>query len=118
MHNWKKSKVREALFRIGVWLKGIDGALQIAIGIALFFIGPSFILRALTILTQDELVEDPHNIIASYALNSARHLSLGAEHFVAYYLLAHGILKALLVWGLLKDILWTYPISIVGSVLI
>jgi uncharacterized membrane protein len=112
LRTWSKSDIREVLFRLGVWLKGIDGALEIASGLALFFIEPNFILRVTTFLTQDELAEDPKDLIATYALRFAKDLPGSMEHFIAYYLLSHGIIKALLVWGLLKGTLWAYPISI------
>lgn len=111
-----RSRIRDALFRIGVWLKGIDGAIEIASGVALFFVGPGFIARVATFLTQDELSEDPRDFVANHVLAFARHLSVGTEHFVAYYLLAHGVIKVLLVRSLLKNVLWAYPVSILAFI--
>jgi uncharacterized membrane protein len=104
---------RERLFRVGVALKGLDAALEIAGGIALLFVNPGFILRVVALLTQDELAEDPRDIVATRLLAAARGLSLGTEHFWAAYLLAHGVPKLLLVIALLRGELWAYPIAVV-----
>jgi uncharacterized membrane protein len=108
-----KSQLRELLFRISVTLKGLHAALEIVGGIALLVVSPDFILRAMELLTQDEIAEDPRDLIANYLLDAARHLSLGSQHFAAYYLLSHGATKAFLVAALLKGKLWAYPLAVI-----
>jgi uncharacterized membrane protein len=108
-----KSQLRELLFRISVALKGLHAVLEIIGGIALLFLSPAFILRAIELLTQDEIAEDPRDLIANYLLDAARHLSLSSQHFAAYYLLSHGITKALLVAALLESKLWAYPLALI-----
>jgi len=39
--------------------------------------------------------------------------TIGTQHFYAFYLLSHGIIKAALVIGLLRNKLWAYPASLV-----
>jgi uncharacterized membrane protein len=46
-------------------------------------------------------------------LTSSAHLSISGEHFLAIYLLAHGLVKMFAVVGLLKNKLWGYPLSLV-----
>jgi uncharacterized membrane protein len=92
-----KSQLRELLFRVSVSLKGLHAALEIVGGIALLVVSPAFILRAIEFLTQDEIAEDPRDLIANYLLDAASHLSLSSQHFAAYYLLSHGVTKAFLV---------------------
>jgi uncharacterized membrane protein len=46
-------------------------------------------------------------------LHVARHLSLGTEHFAAWYLLIHGVIKILLVVALLRAMLPAYPIAVI-----
>jgi uncharacterized membrane protein len=103
---------RELLFRWSVSLKGLHALLEIAGGVALLLVTPDFILRTVTFLTQDELAEDPNDLVASFLLHAAQQLSVGAELFAALYLLAHGIVKGLLVIALLRHRLWAYPLSI------
>lgn len=108
----RSARMRELLFRVSVAAKGVDALLEIIGGIALLIVTPGFILRIVGLLTQDELAEDPRDLVANYALSAAGRLSLGTEHFTAFYLLSHGIIKLLLVAALLKDRLWAYPSAI------
>jgi uncharacterized membrane protein len=108
-----KSQLRELLFRISVALKGLHATLEIVGGIALLVVSPAFILRAMELLTQDEVTEDPRDLIANNLHDAARHLSLGSQHFAAYYLLSHGVTKAFLVAALLKGKRWAYPLAVI-----
>lgn len=113
MPSERRARLRELLFRIGVSLKGLDGVFEIAGGVALFVVSPVWILRAVALLTQGELIEDPRDLVANFLLNTAERLSLGSEHFAAAYLLAHGIAKIGLVAALLKEKRWAYPVAMI-----
>jgi uncharacterized membrane protein len=104
---------REILFRWSVSLKGLHALLEVLGGIALLLVTPDLILRAVTLLTQDELTEDPSDLVASFLLHAAQQVSVGSELFAALYLLSHGIVKGLLVIALLRHRLWAYPLSLV-----
>jgi uncharacterized membrane protein len=108
-----KPRIRELLFRASVLLKGLDGVLEIAGGIALWAVSPGLIVRVVGLLTQDEIAEDPHDLVANYLRRAVSHFSLASEHFVAIYLLVHGVVKVFLVVALLKDELWAYPVAII-----
>ncbi len=110
--NVNKAALREFLFRVSVLLKGVDALLEIAGGIALWVVSPSLILRLTALLTQDEIAEDPRDLVANYLRHSASHLSVSGEHFMAIYLLAHGVVKMFAVVALLRNKLWGYPLSI------
>ncbi len=109
-----KANSRELFFRISVWLKGLHAGLEIAGGVALSVVSPGFIIHVVALLTQDELAEDPHDLIANYLLNAASHLSVSSKQFMALYLLAHGVPKLLLVGALLRHKLWAYPIAVIA----
>lgn len=109
----KEEHLRELLFHISVVLKGIDGALEIAGGIALWAVSPGSIVRVIGLLTQDEIAEDPRDLVANYLRHGARHFSLASEHFIAIYMLRHGVVKIFAVMALLRNKLWAYPIAIV-----
>jgi uncharacterized membrane protein len=64
-------------------------------------------------LTQDELIEDPNDFIATHLLSMAQKFSVDTKNFYAFYLLSHGIVKLALVVGLLTNQLWSYPASLV-----
>ena len=63
-------------------------------------------------LTQDQIAEDPRDLVANYLRHAAARLSVSGEHFMAIYLLSHGIVKMFAVVTLLKNKLWGYPLSI------
>ncbi|MEJ2169845.1 MAG: DUF2127 domain-containing protein [Desulfobacterales bacterium] len=113
----KKGRVVHIVFIISIIAKGIDGVLEIAGGILLFFISPAQISRIMRFLTQHELSEDKHDVIARYLLNTAHHLSARAELFASIYLLWHGAVKVALVAALLLKQRWAYPAAIVAFLL-
>ncbi|MGH8142169.1 MAG: DUF2127 domain-containing protein [Steroidobacteraceae bacterium] len=92
---WRRRSWRERLFLLGVWLKGIDGGLELLCGLALLTVKPVFVLRTVQFLTQDEIVEDPHDLVANYLLRAAARLSVGTQHFMVLYLLIHGLMNCL-----------------------
>ena len=69
------------------------------------------------ILTQHELSEDPHDLVARYVLHRTQHLAAGAKAFAAVYLLWHGVVKVALVTALLLKRHWAYPAAIVAFAL-
>jgi uncharacterized membrane protein len=109
----QRQNVREISFRISIALKGVNAALEIVGGVALAAVSPAFILRAVALLTQNELAENPRDFIANYFLHAASHLSLSGQRFAAVYLFSHGVIKIGLVWALLNHKLWAYPLSII-----
>jgi uncharacterized membrane protein len=96
-------------FEVGIILKGLDGVLEVIGGLLLLVVTPATIDRIVTSLTQHELSEDPHDLLATHLLKTAHGLTGSAVLFGAVYLLAHGLVKVVLVAALLKDQLWAYP---------
>jgi len=96
-------------FEIGVILKAINAAVELGLGFLLLFVNVGAILQA---LVQNEVVEDPDGFLARHANMLAGALSPHAQYVSALYLLSHGIIKAVLVYGLLRDKLWAYPASL------
>jgi uncharacterized membrane protein len=111
---WHQRSWRERLFLLGVLFKGFDGTVELLGGVALLSVSPAFVLRSVQFLTQDEIIEDPHDLVANYLLRLAARLSVGSQHFMALYLLLHGIVKMALVWALLERVLIAYPVSILA----
>lgn len=106
------ARLRELLFRLSVLLKGLDALLEIAGAIALWLVRPAFVASAVRFLTQDEIAEDPHDLVANALRHAAARFSLSSEHFMALYLLAHGLIKIAMVAALLRNRLWAYPVAI------
>ncbi|MDX8450723.1 DUF2127 domain-containing protein [Mesorhizobium captivum] len=102
------------LFEIGVWLKGAHALIECVGGILLYVISTDAIASWVNALTQEELIEDPNDFIAGYLSQMAGNFSVASKEFYAFYLLSHGLIKLLLVIGLLRGKLWSYPASLVA----
>jgi len=101
------------LFEVSVLLKGAHALIECVGGVVLAFVSTDQIVRLVQHLTQDELIEEPHDFIASHLLAWAQGFSVQTQHFYAFYLLSHGLVKIALVAGLLARRLWAYPASLV-----
>jgi uncharacterized membrane protein len=97
------------LFAVGVWLKGVDGVLELAGGLALLTLRNAALSRLAIALTQHELAEDPRDLLANAIRQAAAQVSASTQLFGAIYLLAHGLVKLLVVVGLLRGERWAYP---------
>jgi uncharacterized membrane protein len=103
----------DRVFEVGIIGKGLNGAAELVGGLLLLFLGPDRIHRVAVVLTQGELSEDPHDFIAVHILHTANGLTGNAVLLGAVYLLAHGIVKVVLVIALLLNKIWAYPWMIV-----
>ncbi len=106
-----RSKLHVA-FEIGVILKGLNGLFELVGGALLLAFPPSAIEKFIVGLTNNELSKDPHDVIATHLRQAAHSLSANDQLFAAIYLLSHGIIKAVLVYALIRDKLWAFPIAI------
>ena len=95
-------------FKIGLYLKGLDGLLETAGGIMLLIVSPQQIDHLARWLTQGELSTDPNDFIAHDILKTAHGLTGASLIFGAAYLLAHGVVKLVLVVEVLRNHLWAY----------
>ena len=100
-------------FEISLLLKGVFALGEIIGGIVALFITKEFLLKIVGVLTQEELAEDPRDLIANYLLHSTQNFSISTQYFVALYLLSHGSIKLWLIVGLLRKKLWYYPTAII-----
>ncbi|HWK46593.1 MAG TPA: DUF2127 domain-containing protein [Stellaceae bacterium] len=101
------------IFEISVLLKGAHALIECVSGLLLALVSTSAITGLVNALTQEELVEDPNDFVATHLLSLAQDFTVSTKHFYAFYLLSHGVVKAFLVLGLLRDKLWAYPASLV-----
>jgi len=100
-------------FEISLLLKGVFALGEIIGGVVAFFVTKEFLLKTVGVLTQEELAEDPQDLIANYLLHSTQNFSISTQYFVALYLLSHGGIKLWLIIGLLCEKLWYYPTAII-----
>jgi uncharacterized membrane protein len=101
------------IFDVSVSLKGLHALIEIIGGLALYLTPTETITGWINQLSQGELIEDPHDWIATRAAHFGENFSVAQHHFYAFYLLSHGIVKSIVVVGLLRQKLWAYPASFI-----
>jgi uncharacterized membrane protein len=109
---FRRGDLLDRAFAIGILLKGLDGVLEVIGGLLLLVLTPSTIDQLAKALTQHELSEDPHDFLATHLLHATGTLTGSSLRFGAVYLLAHGVVKIVLVAALLRNQLWAYPWTI------
>jgi uncharacterized membrane protein len=87
------------VFVVSVLAKGAHALIEIASGLALYLFSADALARTLYDLDNGGWL--------------VRHFPLSEQHFYAFYLLSHGLVKSILVYGLLREKLWAYPASFV-----
>jgi uncharacterized membrane protein len=103
------TRIRHRAFQVGIVLKGLDGALEVVFGAPLLLTKLQRVQETVWYLTRSELIENPDNLLANFAVNKTEHLSIGTLHFAGAYLLCHGLIKVGLAIGLLRGFRWSYP---------
>src|SRR5438270_14053273 len=101
------------IFEVSVLLKGAHAAIEAIGGLALAFTNNARIRGLVIQATQSELIEDRRDFVANHLVTWAQGFSIETQHFYAWYLLSHGVVKLALVVGLLMRKLWAYPTTMV-----
>ena len=112
MINRNQEKIVNKIFRIGLVFKVIIAILQIVSGILLLLVNNNVISMSVASLTHEELTEDPRDYIATQILQFGTQFLPDAKLVIALYLLVHGGIKLYLLYGLWKNKLKTYLLSV------
>jgi uncharacterized membrane protein len=99
------------LFEASLLFKGLLAGAETIAGIGLYFTSSPAILGYVTWLTKNEIAEDPTDKLAMLAQKSVAALSIETQHFYAFYLLSHGVLKLAMVLALAWRVSWAYPLA-------
>ncbi|TCG05975.1 hypothetical protein BZM27_29675 [Paraburkholderia steynii] len=108
----RDTRFTHAAFRISLILKGAFATAEVAASIFAYIVEPRQVVELLKGITETELATDPQDFVANHLLHAAQHLSLGTQHFAAFYLLSHGIVKLWLIIGLWRRKSGYYPTAI------
>jgi uncharacterized membrane protein len=103
------NNIQHRLLRIGIFLKGVEGVLEILGGLIFFYVHAATVTNTVTAITQDELTEEPGNFIANFLLHWSQGLTSDSKLFIALFLLVHGLVNLILVLGLMRRKIWAYP---------
>jgi uncharacterized membrane protein len=102
----------DTTFDVALFIKGLDGALELVGGVILLLVAPSTIDHFARWVTLNELSESPHDFFARHLLHVTGNLHK-TQFFGAIYLLSHGAAKIVVVVGLLRRERWAYPVAFV-----
>lgn len=100
-------------FEISLVAKGLFAATELLSGIAVYLVSAAWVMRSVGWLTRHEIIEDPGDRLANWLLGLAQGFSVSIQHFWAFYLISHGVVKLAIVAALAFRMLWAYPASIV-----
>ena len=105
-----KERSIHRIFLVTVFLKGLDGLLEIALGLLLIFTDE--FSDVVFFLTRDAIIDDPNSFFATHLRAFA---SQSHEAFVigGLYLVAHGMLKTFISGSLWRNYVWAYPVALV-----
>lgn len=101
----------ERVYKLGVGLKGIDGAIELLAGLLLLTI-PQQVHSILSRLTHELNETQTTHVVATYIAHTNARLVHDSLTMLIVFLLTHGIIKLILVYGLLREILWIYPYAL------
>lgn len=96
------------VFEIGIVIKGLNGIWEIGSGLLFLFLSKATLDYWLGRATRRELLEDRHDVFINFLVHAFQNVSIGAQHFVAIYLLFHGFLNIFLVVQLHRGKHWAY----------
>lgn len=92
------------LFVLSLVLKGFHALAEIAGGLSLYMLGTNEIVRWLYRAGTDN--REP---LAGLVIEFAQTFSASEHDFYAFYLVSHGAVNFVLVFGLLRRMRWAYP---------
>jgi uncharacterized membrane protein len=107
-----KSQRPTGLFHLGymvtVAIKGIDGAIETALGLLLAIAGTQRLADMILDFIVPELEQHPASRMWQAAHHGATNLSHNSGHFAVAYLLIHGLLKVGIAYSLLLEKRWIF----------
>jgi uncharacterized membrane protein len=107
----------DKVFEGSLLLKGVGATLETIGAVLLIFVPSQAAMRFAHFVTQRELFEDPHDLIANSFIQTINGLWVSSHTFAILFLLIHASIKFIIVIGLLKNVLWVYPFSFITLIL-
>ena len=118
--NEKIEKEIREVFDITLILKGLHALVEVVGGLFLYFTSTATILNFVNFFVADEIKEDSGDTISNYFIHLAEHFSGSTKTFAVLYLIVHGVINSIILFGLWKEKMWSYPVSfiVLGSSII
>lgn len=103
----------ERLFRLAMFVKGLDGAVELIGAIALLLVPAALVNRLVADVISRDLVGSPDGFLARHLVAGTAEFASGNRTFVILYLGLHGVVKLALVVALLRRWMPAYPVAAV-----
>lgn len=108
----RRDRAAAVAYQIGIWLKGIDGLVELIAGL-LLWLAPSVLRGALApLIATDADDRAVRLLVADWAGRLDTGIAAGPSHVVIIFLLTHGIIKIVLAYCLIRGFHWVYPYAI------
>jgi uncharacterized membrane protein len=103
----------ERLFRLAMFVKGLDGAIELIGAIVLLLVPATLVNHLVADVISRDLVGSPDGFLARHLVAGTEEFASGNRTFVVVYLGLHGVVKLALVWALLRRWRPAYPVAAV-----
>lgn len=100
------------IFEFGILIKAVYGFFEILGGILLSISGQKIIDNVVILITHQEIIEDPNDLIANYFIGLSNNFSVGTQVFAVFFLILHGAVNILFAVSLLKKRIQDFPVAI------
>ena len=107
------STLLDKIFEGGIIIKGVGGTIEFLSGLLLFFVSPASLHHFVLFISEKEIFEGPHDIFANFLTGWASHFDVHFKVFLIAYLWVHAATKLIAVIGILRNLLWAYPFSLI-----
>ena len=104
-------------FDLALWLKAVNGGLEVLVAFLVLVVPPSLILKLVEFATSGEVGQDPSDFIATTIRDAAHTFAIHTHYLLALYLVLHGGIKVLLVIGIFAGKRIAYPLFMAALVL-
>lgn len=113
MNSLRHGRWFQIAYKIGIGIKGFDGAVELVAGLALFAT-PTIVHTALSSVANyaNHHPDSTHHFIADYVARLDDDLARSGLTFLIIFLIGHGVVKIALVYCLLREIIWAYPYAL------
>ena len=99
------------LFDAAVIVKAVNGVMEVAGGLILM-LKPGWVGPAVASWAVELMLHHSANRIGDAVAAWGYGLQAGTERFASFYLMAHGIAKLFIAWGLIREKLWAFPAAL------
>lgn len=100
------------LFRFGALIKAADAAVELACAFLLLAFRPATLDAWIWRVAAHDLPLDARGTLRPVLRDAAHAIAVDGTTFAGLYLLGHGLIKAVLVAGLLREMRWAFPTAI------